>query len=111
MSITISPDLPYFSATADCDWDLAARIAADLGQEHLDAVHRAAALAEAEALLDDLDDGWNDVSPETDSDYLALVGMPPIECIRYRDGTYDCSDGEARSNAIAELRRTIRALS
>lgn len=103
--VTITPDVPYFAATADCDWATAERIAADLGDEHLELVQRAAALAEAEALLEDMDDGW-----DSDSNYLSLVGMTPVAYIRYRDGTYECRGDEARRAAREELRAIIRAL-
>lgn len=109
--MTITTDLPYYAATADCDWEAAERIAADLGEDHVEAVRRAAALEEAEALLDDMDDGWEAVSPDADSDYLALVGMTPAACIRYHDGTYECDEAEARRAARAELRAAIKALS
>ncbi|MGD9884596.1 MAG: hypothetical protein AB7E70_21685 [Hyphomicrobiaceae bacterium] len=47
--ITITSDLPYFSSTADCQWETARRIAAELGDEHVAAVDRAERLAAAEA--------------------------------------------------------------
>ena len=52
MTITITPDLPYFRATADCDWASARRLAKELGAEHVEAVN----LAEVEAYVASHDD-------------------------------------------------------
>lgn len=53
IEITITPDLPYFAATADCDWRAARRLAAELGPEHVAAVAAAERMADDEASADD----------------------------------------------------------
>lgn len=71
------------------------------------------AVAEAQALLDDMDDGWDSVSPDADSDAIcALLGDSAVAaCIDYRNGTYECSEAEQRVAARKELREIIRRLS
>lgn len=82
MAITITPDLPYFAATADCDWRSARRIAAEMGEEHLEAVERAERLAAAEAAsADDLVlcesvAGWSLHAPGSTDDEIASGDAP-----------------------------------
>lgn len=70
---------------------------------------RAAALAEAEAILADMDGGWETCGPD-DDEHIQAMGYDVPECRTYERGTYECSDAEQRSRARAELRAIIRDL-
>jgi hypothetical protein len=110
MTITITPDLPYFSATFDCDWAAARRIAAPLGDEHLAAVNRAERMAAADAAeADDLvlcesdtgDGGWSLHAPGSTDEQIASGDAPYLA-----SGTGGAPNYRA---ALAELRRRAAA--
>lgn len=83
-TIQITPDLPYFGAMQDCQWDAARSIAAEMGEEHVAAV----ALAELEAGLefgtavlvlcrsDQGDGGWSLHRPGATDDEIADGSAP-----------------------------------
>jgi hypothetical protein len=80
--LTITPDLPYFAATADCAWNTARRIAAEIGLDHVEAVNRAERIADAEAtetedlVLCNSGDGWSLHAPDADDDLIASGDEP-----------------------------------
>lgn len=110
MTITITPDLPYYAATADCAWETARRIAEQMGPEHVETVDRAAALAAAEAATaDDLvlctsADGWSLHAPGSTDDEIAAGDAPYLI-----SGPHETDDRGPRPND-ADYARALRVL-